>query len=366
MARRLTEAEADERFRAAGLTPLEPYVASHANRRCRCDSCGAEVTPRLSQLKQAGGCRACGYETVRRKQQEQKTDLDKIEAVYARAGVTPLEPWVNANTKRLVSCNTCGFEARIGYSGIYSGQGGCRKCGRAKVTAMQLVPIEKVDAVFEAHGLRPLGPYEGTDTPRRAECQTCGRTVAVRYKELRSGKRKGCRYCSYSAMGDAMRVPAEVADQVFLDAGVEPLEPYVGSTTQRLCRCMTCGKEVRPAHNSLKNGQGGCKYCATMGLDRTATGIVYLLRHESFQVLKIGVTTEAARRVRLDDHEHHGWSVVQTWATNDGADAELVETAVLRWWRFDLGAPEALQQDDMPQAGHTETAALILPGMGKL
>lgn len=143
----------------------------------------------------------------------------------------------------------------------------------------------------------------------------------VRYNDLQSGKRKGCRYCSYSAMGDAKRLSEEVADQVFLDAGLEPLEPYVGSTTPRLCRCMTCGREVSPSHNALQNGQGGCKYCATVGLDRTAPGIIYLLRHESFQVLKIGVTTEAARRVRLDDHERHGWEVTHTWATDNGGDA---------------------------------------------
>lgn len=359
MVRRLTDDEADERFRAADWTPLEPYVGAGTPRRCLCNICGDEGTPRLSQLVRSRGCKKCGYETVRRKLQEQKTDLDKIEAIYAAAGVTPLEPWVNANMMRLVRCNTCGFETRIRYAGIYSGQGGCRRCGRAKVAAKQLVPIEKVDAVFEACGLRPLTPYEGTNTPRQAECQTCGRTVAVRYNELRTGKRKGCRYCSYSAMGDAKRLSEEVADRVFLDAGVEPLEPYVGSTTPRLCRCMTCGREVSPSHNSLQNGQGGCKYCATVGLDRTAPGIIYLLRHESFQVLKIGVTTEAARRDRLDDHERHGWEVIHTWATDNGGDAETVETAVLRWWRFDLGAPEALQQDDMPQAGHTETAALV-------
>lgn len=164
MVRRLTDDEADERFRDADWTPIEPYVDAGTPRRCLCNVCGDEGMPRLSQLARSRGCKKCGYETARRKLQEQKTDLDKIEAVYARAGVTPLEPWVNANTKRLVRCNTCGFEARIRYAGIYSGQGGCRRCGRAKVAAKQLVPIEKVDAAFEACGLRPLGPYEGTNT----------------------------------------------------------------------------------------------------------------------------------------------------------------------------------------------------------
>ena len=357
--RRLTDEEADERFRAADWTPLEPYVGAGVPRRCTCNICGDEGTPRLSQLPRSRGCKKCGYATVRRKLQEQKTDLDKIEAVYARAGVTPLEPWVNANTKRLVRCNTCGFEARIGYSGIFAGQGGCRRCGRAKVTAMQLVPVEQVDAVFVEHGLEPLGPYVGTNSPRLARCVTCGREVTARYNALQSGKQKGCRYCSYKQMGDAKKLPEEEADKVFLTAGVEPISPYVESTAPRLCRCLTCGREVSPSHNSLQNGQGGCKYCAVRGLDRAAPGIVYLIKSESFQALKIGVTTEAARRQRVEQHESSGWEVVEIWNFDNGQQAEQVETALLAWWRFDLGAPEALTSDDMPQAGHSETAGLV-------
>lgn len=294
--RRLTDEGADERFRAADWTPLEPYLDAATPRRCRCNVCGDEGQPRLAELVRSRGCKKCGYETVRRKLQEQKTDLEKIEAVYARAGVTPLEPWVNANTKRLVRCNTCGHESRIRYSGIWGGQGGCRRCGRAKVTALQLVPIEQVDAVFRECGLEPIGLYIGTNSPRLARCLSCGSEVSVRYNALQSGKHKGCRHCSYRQIGDAKRLPEEEADKVFLAAGVEPIAPYVESTALRLCRCLTCGREVSPSHNSLHNGQGGCKYCAVVGLDRTAPGVVYLIKSEPFQSLKIGVTTEVARR----------------------------------------------------------------------
>ena len=48
-------------MRAAGLEPLEPYRNSRAAWRCRCLSCGREVTPRYGSVAMGqGGCVACG------------------------------------------------------------------------------------------------------------------------------------------------------------------------------------------------------------------------------------------------------------------------------------------------------------------
>ena len=78
-----------------------------------------------------------------------------------------------------------------------------------------------------------------------------------------------------------------------------------------------------------------------------------------FQALKIGITTKESRTDRIRDHELKGWSLVKKWDTETGLDAELVESATIRWWRNSLGAPQALTSSQMPSGGHTETAALI-------
>ncbi|MFD9047208.1 GIY-YIG nuclease family protein [Streptomyces zaomyceticus] len=46
-------------MRAAGLEPLEPFVNSMAPWRCRCTSCGSEVSPTLMKIRTGGGCRFC-------------------------------------------------------------------------------------------------------------------------------------------------------------------------------------------------------------------------------------------------------------------------------------------------------------------
>ena len=359
--RRLTQPEVAERFAAAGLELLDDYVNSTTPLKYRCMTCGYMGTTANSSVQQGHGCRACGYQTVRRKLMDQKTDLEKIEALYAAANVTPLEPWVNAGTPRLVRCNKCGDEHKVRYSNIYSGQGGCRPCARALIGQAQRVPLNVIDAVLGSKNLERVGEYLGGDNRLMVRCLECGSQNGVLLRELTNPKknRSGCRDCGYRKMGESKVLPAEIVDQAFAAAMLEPLEPYVSATTARLCRCLKCGRQVSPAYNSIQQGQGGCKYCAPGGLDRTAPGVLYLMLNSSFATIKIGVTSTKARRRRIEAHTEHGWELVHTWSFDDAAQAELIETAVLWWWRKTLGAPIAMRPVDMPQAGYSETAALV-------
>jgi hypothetical protein len=81
--------------------------------------------------------------------------------------------------------------------------------------------------------------------------------------------------------------------------------------------------------------------------------------NSDFQVLKIGITTKESRTDRIRDHELKGWSLIQKWSTETGLEAEIIESAVLKWWRMTLGAPIALTSVQMPSGGFTETAALV-------
>jgi formylmethanofuran dehydrogenase subunit E len=350
----------DAVFVAAGMEPLEPYKGANVARKCRCLKCGTIGSPRYGSLQSGkGGCRPCGYEIVRTKLRSQKTNLAAIDAVFERANVTPLEPWVNANTPRLSRCNVCGNEARIRYGNLWSGQGGCRPCAAKARGLAQRNPDEVVDAVFRDHNLEPLEPYPGTDVKRRCRCLDCGATVETMYKEIAAGKRSGCRFCGYAKLGKSMMLPEQLVDALFAAKGLEPLEPYAGASVPRRCRCTKCDREVSPQYASLKQGQGGCKFCAPVGLQRAAPGILYLMRHEAFCALKIGVSSTEARRNRIKAHEDSGWELVRSWDLADAALAETVETVMLSHWRKTLGAPPALLPSDMPQGGYSETVAML-------
>jgi hypothetical protein len=54
-------------------------------------------------------------------------------------------------------------------------------------------------------------------------------------------------------------------------------------------------------------------------------------------------------------HERAGWSLIDMWFFEQGSNAHAVEQAVLDTWAdFDF----AVDPEDMPQAGHTETVSL--------
>ena len=104
-------------------------------------------------------------------------------------------------------------------------------------------------------GLTPIESYVDNLTPQLCICNSCGRHVSPTRANLWRGQ-GGCKYCAGKS------IDVESIDRVFLDAKVQPLEPYLTSTTPRLCLCSQCGNKVSPRYTDLRRGQGGCIFCA--------------------------------------------------------------------------------------------------------
>ena len=151
------------------------------------------------------------------------------------------------------------------------------------------------------------------------------------------------------------------------EAGAEPLVPYPGALTRWRCKCLTCGREVRPLPSSVQQGGGACPHCSGYGFDATAPAIVYVLTHAALNAHKVGIAgvgrpgVKQPRR-RLDIHRSAGWQEYRTLRFDVGADARFVEQAVLRWLRVDLGLMSYLSTG----SGWTETVdadAVALPDL---
>ncbi|MGN9915846.1 hypothetical protein [Micromonospora palomenae] len=84
--------------------------------------------------------------------------------------------------------------------------------------------------------------------------------------------------------------------------------------------------------------------------------MVYLVVHEAFDAVKVGIAAHGSDRVL--NHTALGWEVRHVWDGLTGNSARQVEREILRWWRSDLGLPVGVPADLMPQAGYTETAPL--------
>jgi len=327
---RIDPEEAASLMRAAGLEPLEPYPTIHTSWLCRCRSCHRKVDPSLNSVKRGARCRFCSGTAV---------DPDEAVEVMRTAGVEPLEPYPGANAPWLCECLTCGRHPRPRYGGVRQGRGACGYCAGKLVDASEAIEI------MRDSGFRPLVAYPGSLDPWRSECLKCGRESTPRFASVKAQGTR-CAYCQ------GARVDPTEAAEFMRGAGLDPLEPYPGASTPWSCRCLKCGRTVRPVIGTIRAG-GGCKFCATRGLDFDAPALLYLVTHDEFQAHKVGIGSPNGRR--LATHHRYGWRTYRVMYFETGHEAYEIESATLRWLRLELRLPPALTMREMPQMGFTET-----------
>ena len=266
---RVDPEDAATAMRDAGLEPLGPYPGALKQWRCRCTRCGLEVNPLYASIQQGGkGCVYCVGNRV---------TSEVAVKVMRTADLEPIEPYVGGKVPWRCRCLKCGVEVTPAYSDVASGQGGCIHCGARRRGLKRRTPEEAARAVMLEADLEPLDPYIGANDPWRCRCLKCGREVT---SKLGSVQYQGvsCAYCS------GRRVEPEEAATLMRQRGIEPLEPYPGSNNPWLCRCMTCGREVTPTYSSVAGGNGPCAYCAGQKVD-VAEAIAFLA-FEGLEVLE--------------------------------------------------------------------------------
>ena len=342
MPSRIPDTEARQVMLDAGLEPLEPYPGSHTPWPCRCLVCGAEVRPHYSTVKHRGSsCDICARKV---RAQSQTIPDDEAVAIMVAAGVEPLVEYPGGLLPWKCRCLTCGKTGSPSLSNVKRGQGACRHCAGKWDTEDNIV-------LMREHGFEPLDPYPGAHAPWRSRCATCDAEVYPHFSRIKNDG-GGCRSCAGQV------VDHDTAAAVMRAAGLEPQHEYRNATTPWPCRCVQCGEVVSPTYGSVKGGSG-CRVCAIPGFNPTAPARVYLIWHRGLAAAKIGITGAGLKTDRLAIHRQHGWEVFETWDVHLGAQAEWIEDQVLSWWREELGAPQAVSSEDMPQNGETETASLL-------
>lgn len=334
---RLTNEAATALMLERGLEPLEPYRNSADQWRCRCLKCGTEVAPRYSNIKQgSGGCQPC--KGIAQSARQRGPEAEAI-AVMCAAGVEPLEPFRSSRVPWLGQCVVCENRVSPTLSSVKGGQGGCKWCAKKAID-----PVA-AEAFMRAAGLLPLVDYPGWHSPWLCRCR-CGRAVTPRYGSIKRGQ-GGCHWCGKS-------VDPAVAIGHMLSAGLEPLAPYRGADAPWPCRCRDCNNVVTPRYKSIREGQG-CRFCANYGFRPGDAAFVYLITHATLGAVKVGIGNVDGNR--LGQHSKQGWQTVAVVPV-PGERAIAIEKTILDWWRVGLGLPPYLSEQEMPQAGWTETVDL--------
>jgi hypothetical protein len=125
-------------------------------------------------------------------------------------------------------------------------------------------------------------------------------------------------------------------------ARLEPLEPFDDADAPWRCRCLTCNRVVTPRLSSIGAG-GGCKYCATKGLDLNAPATISVLTHPELNAHALSL--DAASGEENERLTSLGWQAYKTASVPTVEDAFDIRAAVLRWLRLELGIPAGLAAD---------------------
>ena len=343
---KLSSEEAVKRMNNSDLQPLEPYRSSAEPWKCQCLNCGDLVSPTLGDVSSGqGGCIKCGRLKASNKNTIPSAEAAKMLLDY---GYEPLVKYISSHTRWKSKCLKCSRIVHPRLSLLKSGHGGCGHCSN------RIADLEEINRLFKKNKLKslqskPLRMKDGWS----CQCLRCDREIKVYVTNLYRGS-DPCKYCSGKA------VDPESAGALMKKAKLQVLAPYVSQRTKWKSRCLKCKKIVYPQYASVRNGQGGCMYCAEKGMDMNVQSYLYLIKHESYGALKIGIGNEKNNQSndRLFVHKRNNWSLIKKWQFKTGAQAYEVEQDVLTTLRLDLGIPQYLSKHQMPQRGETETLDL--------
>ena len=180
-----------------------------------------------------------------------RVDSKKAIAIMRRAGLKPLEPYVDSKKPSKPKHLKCGRIVSPTYNAIQRGQGGCIFC------AGLAVDPKEAKKLFISKGLKPIEPYPGHNkSPWKSIHLQCGREVSPSYNLIQQNYSIGCHFCSDQF------VDPDAAYQFYLSKNLQPLVPYPGTNYPGKSIHLICGSEVKPRYGHIKSGRVGCLVCA--------------------------------------------------------------------------------------------------------
>lgn len=340
--------DAERQMKEVGLIPIEEFKSVASPWECRCATCGKVSKRSLHNVKHTGkGCPHCSHVAHR-------VPVEDMNNLARSLGYEPVEEYQGLTKLWRLKCIKCGTEANLFASSLrtrkrYSSTGltGCLACS-TKQKIQESNQGEIATLAMEKAGFEVLEPYVSSKHPWRVRCKQCSMEMKKQYSHVKS-ENKGCKYCAGNYLNE------EQIRLIMVNAQLEPLEPYVNAQKPWKCKCLKCGKVVKPRFGGVSAGIGGCKFCGPHGLDFNKPAFVYLISHTELGAHKIGVSGLEVQTERLKAHGKYGWKLYKRLNVETGEKAYLIEQGVLTWLRQELGLGTYVLKEQMPQGGFSET-----------
>ena len=139
---------------------------------------------------------------------------------------------------------------------------------------------------------------------------------------------RGCPICAgrqvLVGFNDLRTIHPDIAAEA---TGWDPATVTAVSGEIRLWRCGE-GHEWKARVANRRNGSG-CPVCAITGFNPGADGWLYLMRHDDWQMLQVGITNHPRDRFAL--HAGHGWEPLEIRGPMDGVLTQEWESSILKY-----------------------------------
>ena len=306
---------------ADGWDPSTLSPGSHARRPWRCSQ-GHSWTAQVKSRAVGVGCPVCanqrvlaGYNDLATRYPALAAQADGWNPTTIIAGTGKSMAWICEHGHRWRATTT----SRVAGNG-------CPVCANRQVLIgyNDLATLHP-DIAADADGWDARTVLAGSHQKMPWACQLGHRwETSVLH---RTGRNQGCPYCTnrrvlagYNDLATHFPELAHEAD------GWDPTTEIVDSHHIRSWRCSQ-GHQWRAEIKSRCAGRG-CATCAKHGYDPAKAAWFYLLRHDLWGMLQIGITNSP--ETRLAAHRSSGWEVINVRGPMNGQRTRDLEKATLK------------------------------------
>ena len=214
---------------------------------------------------------------------------------------------------------------------------GCPVCSNQKLlVGYNDLKTSHPEIASEAYGWNPATVVAGSEVVKVWICKLGHQWKAMVYE--RTYKKFGCRICSgrelLTGFNDLQSRFPEIAAEA---DGWDPKNVTSGSGAKLDWKCLN-GHSWNAEVSRRTSAGTGCPSCGKYGYSSSEPGWLYLLKHEQWEMLQIGITNFPNQRIA--SHEKLGWKVIDMRGPMDGQLVRDWETSILQYLKHhgaDLG-----------------------------
>jgi hypothetical protein len=274
-------------------------------------------------------------------------DPKDAEEFMVSNGWKPVEPYPGTNTPWKSIHIACGVEGSPRMYHIQGGRVACQPCGKKSMADAQRHTDESTVPIMQKAGWEPLEPYKGNKDLWKSKCMSCGREGTPTFNNVHTHGSK-CGFCNGN------KVDIDDAWEIMRAASLEPQEEYPGAGVPWKSKCLICENFTYPRFADVKYGIR-CSTCAESGINFSQPSYFYIMKNDSLNSIKVGISNDDSNSNRIKHHKRFGWAPIRQFNFDTGKQAAEIENLVLRWIRKEKMLGVHLSSELMPQGGFSET-----------